>query len=149
MICCRIRSAQLPASVPACWPVFPKWLGQVGDAIHAARHTDDALPFAQWKRRLDRRLQNGRQSSALAVAITGWVLAGCFGIAAIVMWALAAVGPEALGVTREEFLVFLILMACFTLMTVGFGIMGGIGVRAVPLFQPAAPVSSGGSGLGL
>ena len=50
-------------------------LGQVGDAIHAARHTDDALPFAQWKRRLDRRLQNGRQSSALAVAITGWVLA--------------------------------------------------------------------------
>ena len=58
-------------------------------------------------------------------------------------------GAEALGVTREEFLLFLILMACFTLMTVGFGIMGGIGVRAVPLFQPAAPVSSGGSGLGL
>lgn len=110
-------------------------LGQVGDAIHAARHTDDALPFAQWKRRLDRRLQNGRQSSALAVAITGWVLAGCFGIAAIVMWALAAVGPEALGVTREEFLVFPILMACFTPMTVGFGIMGGIGVRRYRYFN--------------
>lgn len=110
-------------------------LDQVGDAIHTARRTDEELPFAQWKRRVDRRLQNGRQSSALAVAITGWILAGCFGIAAIVMWALAAVGPEALGVTREEFLVFPILMACFTPMTVGFGIMGGLGVRRYRYFN--------------
>lgn len=110
-------------------------LDQVGNAIHTARRTDEELPFAQWKRRLDRRLQNGRQSSALAVAITGWVLAGCFGIAAIVMWALAAVGPEALGVTREEFLVFPILMACFTPMTAGFGIMGGLGVRRYRYFN--------------
>lgn len=110
-------------------------LDQVGEAIHAARHPNEELPFAQWKRRLDRHWQNGRQSGALAVAVTGWVLAGCFGIAAIVMWALAAVGPEALGVTREEFLVFPILMACFTPMTVGFGIMGGIGVRRYRYFN--------------
>lgn len=110
-------------------------LDQVGEAIHAARHPNEELPFAQWKRRLDRHWQNGRQSGALAVAVTGWVLAGCFGIAAIVMWALAAVGPEALGVTREEFLVFPILMACFTPMTVGFGIMGGLGVRRYRYFN--------------
>ncbi len=109
-------------------------LDQVGEALDAARGGDSKLPFAKWKRRMDRRLQNGKQGSALAVAITGWALAASFGIAAVVMWALAAVGPQALGVTQEEFLVFPILMACFTPITVGFGIMGGIGVRQYRYF---------------
>lgn len=104
-------------------------LEQVGDSLQSARRADAELPFPQWKRKLDRKLQNGPQGEALALAITGWVLAGCFGIAAIVMWALSAVGPQALGVTQEEFLVFPILMACFAPLTVGFGIMGGVGVR--------------------
>lgn len=104
-------------------------LDRVGEGLEAARTSNRELPFAQWKRRLDRRLQNKNQSEALALAVTGWTMAACFGIAAIVMWALSAAGPEALGVTREEFLVFPILMACFTPLTVGFGIMGGVGVK--------------------
>lgn len=104
-------------------------IDQVGESLNAVRTPAQEVPFVQWKRRLDRRLQNKSQGEALALAITGWTLAACFGIAAIVMWALSAVGPDALGVTQDEFLVFPILMACFTPLTVGFGIMGGIGVR--------------------
>lgn len=104
-------------------------LDRVGESLNAARASERELPFAQWKRRLDRKLQNKSQSEALGLAVTGWTLAACFGIAAIVMWALSAVGPDALGVTQDEFLVFPILMACFTPLTVGFGIMGGIGVK--------------------
>lgn len=104
-------------------------LEQVGDTLAAARTPHQPLPFPQWRQRLDRKLQNGRQSESLAMAITGWALAASFGIAAIVMWALAAAGPQALGVTEQEFLVFPILMACFTPLTVGFGIMGGFGVK--------------------
>lgn len=104
-------------------------LGKMGDTLAAARTPDRQLTFPQWKQRLDRKLQNGRQSESLALAITGWVLAASFGVAAIVMWALAAVGPQALGLTQQEFLVFPILMACFTPLAVGFGIMGGFGVK--------------------
>lgn len=104
-------------------------LEQVEDTLAAARTPHQPLPFPQWRQRLDRKLQNGRQSESLAMAITGWALAASFGIAAIVMWALAAAGPQALGVTEQEFLVFPILMACFTPLTVGFGIMGGFGVK--------------------
>lgn len=104
-------------------------IDQVGESLNAVRTPAQEVPFVQWKRRLDRRLQNKSQGEALALAITGWTLAACFGIAAIVMWALSAVGPDALGVTQDEFLVFPILMACFTPLTVGFGIMGGIGVK--------------------
>ena len=101
----------------------------VGERLESARTPERELPFAQWKRRLDRRLQNKQQSEATALAVTGWIFAGSFGIAAIVMWALSAAGPEALGITREQFLVFPILMGCFTPLAVGFGIMGGVGVR--------------------
>lgn len=104
-------------------------IDQVGESLNAVRTPAQEVSFVQWKRRLDRRLQNKSQGEALALAITGWTLAACFGIVAIVMWALSAVGPDALGVTQDEFLVFPILMACFTPLTVGFGIMGGIGVR--------------------
>jgi len=109
-------------------------LEQVGDAIDAARNRDADLPFAQWKRRLDRRLQNGKQGSALAVAVTGWTLCAGFGIAALVMFILSAVGPGGLGISQEDFLVFPILMACFTPIAVGFGIMGGMGVRQYRYF---------------
>lgn len=104
-------------------------LEQVGEAIGAARQKDENLPFPKWKRRMDRQLQKKNQDDAVALAVVGWTLASCFGIAAIVMWALSAVGPQALNVTQEEFMVFLILMACFTLLTVGFGIMGGVGIK--------------------
>lgn len=104
-------------------------LEQVGEAIGAAREKDENLPFPKWKRRMDRQLQKKSQDDAVALAVVGWTLASCFGIAAIVMWALSAVGPQALNVTQEEFMVFPILMACFTPLTVGFGIMGGVGIK--------------------
>lgn len=104
-------------------------LDQVGERLDAMRGVDAQPPFAVWKRRLDNRLHQRCEENALALAVTGWVLAGCFGIAAFVMWALAAAGPQALGVSRSEFIVFPVLMACFTPLTVGFGIMGGIGVK--------------------
>lgn len=104
-------------------------LEQVGEAIGAARQKDENLPFPKWKRRMDRQLQKKSQDDAVALAVVGWTLASCFGIAAIVMWALSAVGPQALNVTQEEFMVFPILMACFTPLTVGFGIMGGVGIK--------------------
>lgn len=104
-------------------------LEQVGEAIGAAREKDENLPFPKWKRRMDRQLQKKNQDDAVALAVVGWTLASCFGIAAIVMWALSAVGPQALNVTQEEFMVFPILMACFTPLTVGFGIMGGVGIK--------------------
>lgn len=104
-------------------------LEQVGEAIGAAREKEENLPFPKWKRRMDRQLQKKSQDDAVALAVVGWTLASCFGIAAIVMWALSAVGPQALNVTQEEFMVFPILMACFTPLTVGFGIMGGVGIK--------------------
>lgn len=104
-------------------------LEQVGEAIGAARQKDENLPFPKWKRRMDRQLQKKNQDDAVALAVVGWTLASCFGIAAIVMWALSAAGPQALNVTQEEFMVFPILMACFTPLTVGFGIMGGMGIK--------------------
>lgn len=104
-------------------------LEQVGERLDAIRGTEEKPSFAVWKRRMDKRLHQRCEENALALAFTGWALAACFGIAAVVMWALAAVGPQALGITQNEFMVFPILMACFTPLTVGFGIMGGIGVR--------------------
>lgn len=110
-------------------------LEQVGNAVDGTRGEEEKLPFAKWKRRLEQRLKNGPQGEALGMAISGWTLAACFGIAALVMFCLSAVGPDALGVTGEEFLVFPILMACFTPLTVGFGIMGGLGVRKYRYFN--------------
>lgn len=110
-------------------------LEKVGEELNVARTPEEELPFVQWKRKLDRRLQNKYQSEALTLAVVGGVFAASFGIAAIVMWALSAVGPDALGVTRQEFLVFPILMACFTPLTVGFAIMGGIGVKKYRYFS--------------
>ena len=104
-------------------------LDHVGQTIHAARTPPQEIPFPQWKRKLDRRLQNGGQGEGLALAITGGILAGLFGVTAITMWALSAAGPQALGIPQEEFIVFPILMACFTPITVGFGIMTGAGVK--------------------
>lgn len=84
--------------------------------------------FAQWRKTMDRRLQNSQQAGWLATAVIGWCLAGSFGIAAVVMLALAAVGAAPLGISASEYLVFPILGAAFTAITVGFGILGGIGV---------------------
>lgn len=104
-------------------------LDQVEDGLRTFCKPTEELSFAQWKQKLDKKLQHKKQGDALGLAITGWVLAACFGVVAVTMLALSAVGPQGLHVTQDEFLVFPILMACFTPLTVGFGIMGGMGVR--------------------
>lgn len=110
-------------------------LASAGDAFSRWATPDRELTFAQWRDRQERRLQNGEQGGYLAMAIVGGTLAAAFGIAAVVMFCLAAVGPDALGLTRAEFNVFPILMAVFTPLTVGFGIMTGTGVKQYRFFS--------------
>ena len=104
-------------------------INSAGDAFSRWAQRDKDLTFPQWRARLDRRLLNNEQGGYLAMAIAGGVFALVFGIAALVMFCLSAVGPEALQMTRADFNVFPILMAVFTPLTVGFGIMTGIGVK--------------------
>lgn len=84
--------------------------------------------FAQWRKAMDRRLQNSEQAGWLGAAVGGWFFAGSFGIAAAVMLILAAVGAAPLGIPESEFLAFPILGVTFSAITVGFSILGGIGV---------------------
>lgn len=109
-------------------------LASAGDAISGWAKPDKELTFAQWRARIDRRLKNSEQGGYLAMAITGAVFAASFGIAALVMFILSAVGPEALNLAYDNFVVFPILMAVFTPMTVGFGIMTGVGVKKYRFF---------------
>lgn len=105
-----------------------EFLDRLGDGITAPRGTKKEQTFDQWRKTMDRRLQKNEQSGWLAAAIAGWIFAGCFGIAALVMLILAAVGAAPLGISESEYLVFPILGAVFSAITVGFGILGGVGV---------------------
>lgn len=112
-------------------------LSSIADALasvggNATPGTPDS--FAQWRRRIDRKLKNNQQDGYLALAIIGWFFAGCFGIASLVMLILSAVGANILGLTGDEFMVFPILASVFTPITVGFGIMGGIGAGKYKYF---------------
>lgn len=109
-------------------------INSAGDAFSRWAQKDKDLTFPQWRARLDRRLLNNEQGGYLAMAIAGGVFALVFGIAALVMFCLSAVGPEALQMTRADFNVFPILMAVFTPLTVGFGIMTGFGVKKFRFF---------------
>ena len=86
-------------------------LRSVGEALRGNKLTNKNVPFPTWRKRLDHFLKEEKQDGALAVAIVGWVFAALFGIAALVMFILAAVGPDALAISREEHIVFPILMA--------------------------------------
>ena len=81
-------------------------LASAGDAISGWAKPDKELTFAQWRARIDRRLKNSEQGGYLAMAITGAVFAASFGIAALVMFILSAVGPEALNLAYDNFVVF-------------------------------------------
>lgn len=109
-------------------------VSSAGDAFNRWAQKDKDLTFPQWRARLDRRLLNNEQGGYLAMAIAGGVFAVGFGITALVMFCLSAVGPEALQMTRADFNVFPILMAVFTPLTVGFGIMTGFGVKKFRFF---------------
>ena len=91
---------------------------------------DKPVDFAKWRRRLDRKLRTDHQDGGLALAIVGSTFAFSFGVAALVMWILAIVGPEALNLTYETYQVFPILGGVFTPLTVGFGFMTAAGIKS-------------------
>ena len=65
-------------------------LRSVGEALRGNKLTNKNVPFPTWRKRLDHFLKEEKQDGALAVAIVGWVFAALFGIAALVMFILAA-----------------------------------------------------------
>lgn len=105
-------------------------LEQAGDAM-GVRQPDS---FSAWKRRLERKWKNGGQAAAIVFTAVGWSLAGCFGITALVMGILTAVGAAPLGLTHDEFMAIPILFACFTPVTVGCAVMGWFGTKKLFYF---------------
>ena len=100
-------------------------LEQAGDAM-GVRQPDS---FSAWKRRLERKWKNGGLAAAIVFTAVGWSLAGCFGITALVMGILTAVGAAPLGLTHDEFMAIPILFVCFTPVTVGCAVMGWFGTK--------------------
>ena len=64
-------------------------LEQAGDAMTRAAAQPDS--FSAWKRRLERKWENGGQSVGVVLTAVGWTFTGCFGIAALVLGILTAV----------------------------------------------------------
>ncbi len=91
-------------------------LAQAGDAM--SRPQPDS--FAAWKRRLERKWKNGGQTVGIALTAVGWTFTGCFGITALVIGILTAVGAGPLGLTHDEFMAIPILFGVFTPVTLGF-----------------------------
>lgn len=105
-----------------------EFLGTIGDGIASRRGEKKEQTFDQWRQATERRLKRSDQSGWLAAAVIGWVLAFSFGIVASMMLALAAMGAAPLGLSAEEYMAFPILGAAFSAITVGSGILGGVGV---------------------
>lgn len=101
----------------------------VGEALRSRGVENKKVPFETWRQRMDRKLKNSDQDGYLGMAVSGWIFAAGFGIAALVMFVLAMVEPQALGMLPEEHVVFPVLAACFAPMSVGFCFMGFFGVR--------------------
>ena len=87
-------------------------LEQAGDAMTRAAAQPDS--FSAWKRRLERKWKNGGQSVGVVLRLWAGPSPGCFGIAALVLGILTAVGAGTLGLTPDEFVVLPILTAVFT-----------------------------------
>ena len=101
----------------------------VGEAIRSRGVENKKVPFETWRHRMDRKLKNNDQDGYLGMAVSGWIFAAGFGIAALTMFILTMVGPQAMGMLPEEHVVFPVLTACFAPMSVGFCVMGFFGVR--------------------
>lgn len=106
-------------------------LEQAGDAL-GAKQTDT---FQSWKRRLERKWKNEGQSAGVVLTAVGWTFTGCFGITALVMGILTAVGAETLGMPPNDFIALPILTAVFTPATLGFLAMAIVGMRKLSYFS--------------
>lgn len=113
-------------------------LGSIADALEQA---GDAMgmkqpdTFAAWKRRLERKWKNGGQSVGVVLTAVGWAFTGCFGITALVMGILTAVGAGPLGLTHDEFMAIPILFGVFTPVTLGFLFMAVAGMKRLTYFS--------------
>ena len=113
-------------------------LGSIADALEQA---GDAMgvkqpdSFSAWKRRLERKWKNGGQSVGVALTAVGWTFTGCFGITALVLGILTAVGAGPLGLTHDEFMAIPILFGVFTPVTLGFLFMAVAGMKRLTYFS--------------
>ena len=107
-------------------------LEQAGDAMNRAKAQPDS--FSAWKRRLERKWKNGGQSVGVVLTAVGWTFTGCFGIAALVLGILTAVGAGTLGLTPDEFVALPILTAVFYPVTLGFLFMAIVGMKKLSYF---------------
>lgn len=113
-------------------------LGSIADALEQA---GDAMgmkqpdTFAAWKRRLERKWKNGGQSVGVALTAVGWTFTGCFGIAALVLGILTAVGAGPLGLSQQDFIALPILTAVFYPATLGFLFMAIVGMKQLAYFS--------------
>ena len=107
-------------------------LEQAGDAMTRAAAQPDS--FSAWKRRLERKWKNGGQSVGVGLTAVGWTFTGCFGIAALVLGILTAVGAGTLGLTPDEFVALPILTAVFYPVTLGFLFMAIVGMKKLSYF---------------
>ena len=113
-------------------------LAQAGDAM--SRPQPDS--FAAWKRRLERTWKNGGQSVGVALTAVGWTFTGCFGIAALVLGILTAVGAGPLGLSQQDFIALPILTAVFYPRNARLPLYGHRGHEKTGLFQPSAQAAA-------
>lgn len=113
-------------------------LAQAGDAM--SRPQPDS--FAAWKRRLERKWKNGGQSVGVALTAVGWTFTGCFGIAALVLGILTAVGAGPLGLSQQDFIALPILTAVFSPPNARLPLYGHRGHEKAGLFQPPAQTAA-------
>ena len=112
-------------------------LGSIAEALEQA---GDAMglnqpdSFSAWKRRLERKWKSGGQSVGVVLTAVGWTFTGCFGITALVMGILTAVGAGPLGLTHDEFMAIPILFGVFTPVTLGFLAMAVAGMKRLSYF---------------
>ena len=128
----------LDSAVEAGSKIGSSVLGSIADALAQAggamsRPQPDS--FAAWKRRLERKWKNGGQSVGVALTAVGWTFTGCFGITALVMGILTAVGAGPLGLTHDEFMAIPILFGVFTPVTLGFLFMAVVGTKQLTYFS--------------
>ena len=102
------------------------------EQLHRAAAQPDS--FSAWKRRLERKWKNGGQSVGVVLTAVGWTFTGCFGIAALVLGILTAVGAGTLGLTPDEFVALPILTAVFYPVTLGFLFMAIVGMKKLSYF---------------
>lgn len=91
--------------------------------------------FAAWKRRLERKWKNGGQTVGIVLTAVGWTFTGCFGITALVMGILTAVGAGPLGLSQQDFIALPILFGVFTPVTLGFLFMAVVGTKQMTYFS--------------